>query len=303
MAEQDRLFDTTAMEALVDKEGRRLKVKPVRYRNALDEARAFYGWTAHKLDILELYLKLYRRVAGNGTYLDVFAGTGRISVDGAERAGSVAVALASKAFKSLRLYERDAEAKALGVWIDEVLEPKDRGKCVVKAGDSNVLVPADLDAGAIPADRPCFALLDPNSTELHWDTVKRLAAYKAPARPPDQCKVEMWVLLNTHQVLMRLMPKKGDPNLDILDRWFGDRAAWWDLYERRCSPTLFALRYAELFVQLGYTHATPMLIRDPKTRKPVYFMIHASDHPAALSLMAWSSRRAGEEKHEPPQLF
>ncbi len=142
-------------------------------------------------------------------------------------------------------------------------------------------------------DRPCFTFLDPNATELAWSTVLRLATYNTEINPPERCSIELWILLNTHQVLGRLMPRKNPPRAEVLDRWFGHRDAWWDLYEARAPLPLFAQRYSERLEGLGYGAAVPRLISDPKTRRPVYYMIHPSDHPAAHSFMAWSSRTAG----------
>ncbi len=81
----------------------------------------------------------------------------------------------------------------------------------------------------------------------------------------------------------------------MLDRWFGGREAWWDLYESRQPPPMFAQRYADRLQALGYGAAVPLLISDPKTHRPQYYMIHASDHPAAHRFMAWSSRKAGDD--------
>ncbi len=41
-----------------------------RSTDATIELREFGEWTLEKLKLLELYLKQYRRVAGNGTYID-----------------------------------------------------------------------------------------------------------------------------------------------------------------------------------------------------------------------------------------
>lgn len=287
----DQLFDPEAFKGL-ERAARRLKVSS--FRTSLDDARAFYGWTAHKLDILELYMKQYRRVAGNGTYIDGFAGTGQIRVGGTSRAGSAAVAAKSQAFKTMLLYEKPRNAVRLRKWLAENLEPRAAARCTVRAGDCNVMITEDLDARLVPEDRPCFAFLDPNSTQLSWSTVERLATYKTNVRPPDVCKVELWILLNTHHALMRLMPKRKPPLADVLDRWFGSREAWWDLYEGRAPLPFFAQRYADRLEALGYGAAVPRLISDPRTGRPAYYMIHASDHPAAHSFMAWSSKTAGD---------
>lgn len=41
-----------------------------RARDPVTEFREFHGWTLDKLDVFDTYLKLYRRVAGGGAYID-----------------------------------------------------------------------------------------------------------------------------------------------------------------------------------------------------------------------------------------
>lgn len=299
MADDPRLFDIDSIDRVLDAEANRLKLpKP---KSSADEARAFGGWTVHKLDVLKIYLNMYRRVAGGGTYLDGFAGEGHIVVDGKARPGSAALAAASGAFRSLLLYERPAMADKLEGW-RATLPGRNRDRVTVRRGDFNELVVADLRPDIVPPERPCFAFLDPDSTQLDWVTVEALARYKADCRPPETCKVELWILLNTHQVVKRLMPQNGDPETATLDRWLG-RELWEPLYREHAAPGRFAHAYAErLVAELGYGAAVPLLIRDPKTRRPQYHMIHASDHRAAHGFMRWAAKRAGEERLITPPL-
>lgn len=290
MPEDPQLFDTSAVDREMAAAAKRLKLPQV--TDAVESARTFGGWALHKLEVLRLYLNVYRKVAGNGTYIDGFAGDGRVIVDGQLRSGSAAVALESGAFKTLLLYERPRNAKRLGKFLDEQCTSTQRARCRVTPGDFNLAVRSHLDPAIVPWDRPCFAFLDPNSTELAWSTIEALAAYKAGGTPPAQCKVELWILLNTYQVLMRLMPRQGRPAYRTLDGWFGERAAWRDLYDQRASPNRFAQRYAERLEDLGYGAAQSLLILDPKTCRPQYHMIHASDHPKAFEFMRWAERKS-----------
>src|SRR5438552_4005580 len=80
------------------------KTRPREPKLREDElVRYFRGWTIDKLAVLRLYFKLYRRVAGGGTYLDAFAGDGHcrtrdpISGDDRDGPGSALVALQSGA--------------------------------------------------------------------------------------------------------------------------------------------------------------------------------------------------------------
>lgn len=285
----DTLFPT---DQFLEKKFEKLSLN--RPRASMDDAREFGGWAVDKLEILRLYLTMYRRVAGNGTYVDGFAGTGKIRSGGSDHPGSAALALASGAFKSLRYYERPKNARLLTKWLDDNAAPKKRSRAVVVAGDFNQKILLDLDSETIPLGRPCFAFLDPNSTQLNWATVEALAQYKSDCSPPESCKVELWILFNTWQVLLRLMPTNGKPpHAEGLNRWLGGEEGWRDLYEAGRGPTSFATRYAQrLEDELGYGLARTLIIRDPKSGRPQYHMIHASDHPAAHKFMRWAANKA-----------
>jgi three-Cys-motif partner protein len=275
-----------------------------RQKSSLDEAREFGGWTVDKLEILRLYFTVYRKVAGNGTYIDGFAGTGEIQSGGVRYPGSAAIALRSGAFRTWNFYERPAVAKQLQQWVDANASKTQRPRVRIIGGDFNKRVLADLAIASLSKDRPCFAFLDPNSTQLNWTTVEALARYKADCHPPETCRIELWLLFNTDQVLMRLMPKSGkEPNAKILNRWCGGEAGWRDLYQQRRGAGAFAQRYAErLMSEFGYGLARSLAIRDPTTGKRQYFMIHASDHPAAHEFMRWAAKKAHPDGSEAVEL-
>jgi three-Cys-motif partner protein len=278
-----------------------------RPKHALDEAREFGGWVVDKLDLLALYLKQYRRVAGNGTYLDGFAGTGKIKVAGVIRPGSARIAIESGAFKHLHFFELPLQAKKLSRFISEVAKPTVATRCHVHSGDFNQQVVPVLQDAAFERAKPCFAFLDPNSTQLNWETVELLA--KAKGDDGGGLKTELWVLFNTHQALFRLMPLKPKPDYEkspealTLDRVMGSRDAWWDLFERRSKPYMLAMRYAERLYGLGYGATRLHLILDRVSKKPQYYMVHATDHKAAISFMRWAEVETGQERWESPQLF
>jgi three-Cys-motif partner protein len=150
--------------------------------------------------VLELYLKLYRRVAGSGTYLDAFAGEGRISVDGQPRDSSALVAARSTAFKHLFVMEiKPHRNSRLRRHLDNELPARTAQRCtVLPPGDANVQVPELLADGVIDRSRPVFALLDPDSTQLDWATVEASLATRSattlPTRGPHS--FTPWVLDN-----------------------------------------------------------------------------------------------------------
>ncbi len=305
------LFSDEDMKAMLVEDARELRISEP--RRAVEAAREFGGWTLNKLEVLDLYLKVFRRVAGNGSYIDGFAGTGEVRIGGETLPGSATRAARSGVFKHLFLYERPSKAKQLRSYLDANLAERLSERCRVRGGDFNELVVEDLESGVIPVDKPCFAFLDQDSTQLDWATIERLATYKdlttdEGAEDTDEAdskvlKVELWILFNTHQAVMRLLPKhpppgyEQSPEAQTLDRIMGDRNAWWDLYTAGVGPGQWAMRFAErLSGELGYGAAVPHRILDPKTGRPQYYMIHASDHPAAFSFMRWAKREAAADQ-------
>lgn len=276
---------------------------PLRLRRSTDatiELREFGEWTLEKLKVLELYLKQYRRVAGNGTYIDGFAGQGSVAVAGqiSDEKGSVRIALEAGAFKELWLFEIRQDLMAdLRKNLNYHYPAKKLRRVHLVEGDFNTKIVQLLDEEVVPRTKPCFAFLDPNSTQLHWGTVERLARFKEPASPPRVCKIELWILFNSHQAFGRLIDRRGrpgyatSPEAATLDRVMGSRDVWWPLFERNAHINAYAHRYAErLRDDLGYGFAVPQLIKDPATGRPQYFMIHASDHPAAFTFMRWAKK-------------
>jgi three-Cys-motif partner protein len=257
--------------------GPKVKKRPGSRTN---EPREFGIWTLDKLTILEKYFKMYRKVAGSGTYIDAFAGEGLALIDKVNVPGSPIRALDSGSFRSLKFVEMDRrKAAALRI---AVAANRNAGKCEVIEGDANV------DVG-----RPCFAFLDPDSTQLNWSTVVALAAYKQLNEEAKSCKIELWILFNEHQAIRRLWPrdKRNLPaHAHVLDRVMGERDAWIDLWDEKHGASWLVHRYVERLRRLGYVHVHMQQISDPSTGRAQYWMVHASDHDAAASLMRWAKR-------------
>lgn len=275
-------------------------------RDQATQLREFHGWTLDKLEIFEMYLKMYRRVAGSGAYIDAFAGTGRgvarLATGTQKVDGSSLIAAKSGAFASLDLIEMSPERVAALRASVEALAERQRSKVRVHEGDSNLVIPQLLNDGVVGPDRPCFALLDQDSTQLDWATIELLAGWKSYTPPPkgkgrpSSCKVELWILFNSHQVINRLWPHDRTRFPDsfsphTLDRLLGGRAAWWDLWDEHRPSSALVQRFADrLRQELGYAYAIPQIIKDPENGRPQYHMIHATDHPSAISFMRWAKR-------------
>lgn len=266
------------------------RAKRPRTRRSVEDAREFGGWTLNKLEVLRLYLRMYRRVAGSGTYIDAFAGDGTVRIGGRLMPGSAQIALEAQAFKALHLCELPDVAALLRT---NLQSHRNWDRCQLHAGDANVVVPDLLDHGLIDPDRPLFALLDPDSTQLNWSTVEALASYKAYKPEESLCKAELWILFNLEQAIRRLWPnEKGTlpPHPTVLDRVMGGRNAWQDLWDARQGSAHLVARYCDQLADLGYVYVYPQQIIDPASGRPQYWMIHATDHPAAESFMRWAKR-------------
>ncbi len=299
----ENLFSGEVLDALVvDINAGRSIARP---KDAFSEAREFHGWTLNKLEVFDLYLKLYRRVAGNGAYIDAFAGTGKgVSVVNGETVhldGSTLIAIKSGSFSNLHLIEKDKGSFQLLNSEIYSLSPKQQSKIFTYNEDCNVEIPRILEKGRVDRSRPCFAFLDQESTQLDWNTIEVLAEWKTYEPPlsekgrPKACKVELWILFNTYQAITRLWPNDRQKypqafSPQTLDRVLGGRDVWWDLWEGERSFGALVERYCERLYGIGYQYVLPQLIKDPKTGRPQYHMIHATDHPSAISFMRWAKR-------------
>ena len=285
-------------------------------KDPITEIREFYGWTLDKLEVLNLYLKLYRRVAGGGTFIDAFAGTGEgrtaTNGEGELHDGSSLIAAKSGAFSDLHLIERNPTSFGrLKVAISS-LSDRLQSTISLHKGDCNRIIPDLLQENELDSSRPCFVLLDQDSTQLEWDTIETLAHWKSYEPPPTAkgrpraCKVELWILFNSHQAIYRLWPDNRSKypktlSARTLDRIFGERDNWWDLWEGDKPSGALVERYADLLRGLGYQYVIPQPIKDPDTGRPQYHMFHATDHPSAISLMRWTKKKiSGYENQQFP---
>ena len=313
---QTTLFDNAQLEPLASAIGAGRPIPEA--KDPLVGLREFHGWTLNKLEVFENYLKMYRQVAGGGTFIDAFAGTGLgAATRGGKRGhrdGSSLIAAKSDAFSSLHLIEQDSQSfQTLESTID-TLSQRRCDRIHPHNDDCNKIIPTLLSSDELDSTRPCFALLDQDSTQLDWDTIVSLATWKSYDPPetktgrPRTCKVELWILFNSYQAVYRLWPHDRAKypesfSPDTLDRVFGGRAAWWDLWENHEPASALVLRFAQKLRSLGYQYVLPQLFNDRSTGRPQYHMLHATDHPSAVSFMRWAKRSTdGYENQSIPGL-
>jgi len=254
-------------------------------------------WTKEKLEILTEYLGgekygggfAYATKRARGTYyIDAFAGPGtcRVRDTGEEVDGSPLIALKVKPpFTKYFFFDSDPEAvRALRHLITQDM-PDMLPRVTTIAGDCNDRIGEALDQ--LPQTAPCFAFLDPEGAELHWDTIVRIAQHKRPNR------IEVLVLF-PYDGLVRLMPRDLSKlvHAHIIDRVMPDPEEWRRVYEARIKGVLspretrraFAEMYRTGLLSLGYQYVPPLrVVKGP--RGPLYFLAFATDHPVGRKIM------------------
>jgi three-Cys-motif partner protein len=185
--------------------------------DALEEApdgmptRKIGVWSLEKLAILLLYFQAFTNAtskAAGGIYVDGLAGPGLCDVRGARARpktvlGSPLIALRTQpSFKYCHFIEYH---RGTADTLRRRIEPYDQ-RAAVHRGNVNELLPA-LMRDTIHPKAPCFCLLDPEGTELKWQTVRDTALV------PRDRKPELLILFPSSW-LMRLLPRKGlvDPD-------------------------------------------------------------------------------------------
>lgn len=82
-----------------------------------------------------------------------------------------------------------------------------------------------------------------------------------------------------------LKTRRAEKALDALDAWWGgDRGDWQVLLTEKgfTRAMMFADRFHD---ELGYNFVRPYPIYDRRSKRLMYYMIHATDHPRAPKLM------------------
>lgn len=271
------------------------------------------AWAAEKLEFLRYYLggvghrgggfmKVTQR-AGGSAYIDLFAGPGQVRLPtGAVIDGSPLIAAqATPSFS--RLFWSDADpGNAASLRAHRAGFP-DRHIDVLE-GDANALIDGIL--ADVSRTQPALAFLDPEGSELAWETVRKISAHK----PPPHNKIEQFILFATDTGIVRFFPR--DPSkltcADRLDRMLPDPAAWRGLYalRDRLAAAEFRRRLVGLYVhgmqQLGYRHVPePRLVCRPDGR-PLYFMVFATDHEAGERIMRSALQKVATTMRQPSLL-
>ena len=166
------------------------------------------------------------------------------------------------------------------------------GRSIIRQGDVNVVLPG-LIQQEVPVRSPCFCLLDPQGTELHWSTVASVAL--APGR---RRKPELLILFPLAMGFLRLLTtskQMSSEQKDQVDRLFPTRE-WWNIYQDRLSgkiaPADAKEQYLEIYAgelrRLGYWVHTLLITTAAAAGaggRELYYLVFASDHPAGERIM------------------
>lgn len=205
--------------------------------------RSFGGpWTQEKLRILSLYLDAYTTALKNQPfrliYVDAFAGEGtwrpgtaytseyddfRELHKGSPR---IALEITDKPFDRLIFIEKDPPRFELLRKLQEEFPGRDIS---VLNEDAEKALPAFCQS--LDVDERAVVFLDPFATEVSWAMVEGMARTR---------KIDCWILFPL-SAIARMMPRKGEPSEELanqLDRIFGNRARWQDLYSSSPQPRL-----------------------------------------------------------------
>ncbi len=157
-------------------------------------------------------------------------------------------------------------------------------KIEIKPGDFNITIAEILTTKCITQKKPTFCLLDQRMFECNWETVKKLAAYK---KQPNN-KIELLYFLGVGW-LHRSM--SGIKHPEKMDRWWGRQD--WRKLKGMTHGDIAELVRKRFEDELGYRFAAayPIYEREEGNRV-MYYMIHASDHEEAPTLMVRAHHKA-----------
>jgi three-Cys-motif partner protein len=251
--------------------------------------------TRVKLSIVGDYLKQFVRAsqrAPDRIYIDGLAasGTGIDPRTGKTYDGSAKLCFhVSPPFTEVYLIEKDAR-RAAELERLATAYPQAHAIC----GDVNVEIPRLLRT--LNPKAPTFAFLDPQGTELGWETVRALAQHK---RKVGRYKVEMLILFPLQMSYRRMMDFKSGrgvtkANARRLDFALGAETPWREIVQRRLTGDISTpeeMEYAFLDAycdglhrRLGYKHVLHAAVAGD-AHVALYYLIFASDCPVGERIM------------------
>ncbi len=243
-------------------------------------------WTSNKAQIIARYIYTFLSVTKNVIYIDAFSGR-QDEADNEESWTAKNILEKRSVFlRKVYLFEQDArKIPPLQILADDfkpTKAAKNQPKIFVHHGDCNQEIPKvfDSEGNKIRPRQAAFALLDQRTTECSWDLVKYLANLKQPSDVSHRVEILYFLAQGW---LNRALKTRTTASKNAETRaWWGDDT-WVELL--KLKPERRARYLVERFQSLGYKFAQAYGMRD-KNGKEMFYLIHATDHELAPSLMA-----------------
>lgn len=244
----------------------------------------FPRWTEDKARLIQQYLFYFVLVTKHGTYIDAFAGPQNPRhLD--KWAAKRVLEIRPRLMRDFYLFEKNQRSVEHLRSMVAALPPREKTEpkrnVEIVPGDSNVELRRMLAAGEIHRKHPAFALLDQRTFECEWATVKALASYK------PEYKIEIFYFLPISWLDRAF---SGVRQWEQVERWWG-RSDYWKFAETRNSFDRSMLMKGRFESELGYKYVQAWPIHNKDSRRLMYYMIHASDHPEATPLMLRAYRK------------
>jgi three-Cys-motif partner protein len=249
-------------------------------------------WTENKAKLIERYLYYFVLITHHGSYVDGFAGPQKVSKP-EMWAAKLALENEPRWLRQFFLFEKRRKQYQYLELLKESQPDIPQRNIRLYKGDFNTLIHNFLAENLIGQREAAFCLLDQRTFECHWSSIKALAEYKKGGM-----KIELFYFLCSGWLDRAISAVR---NKEILISWWG-RQNWHELRGMNSSDraNLIAQRFKEEF---NYTFADPWPIFQRKgSRKIMYHMIHATDHPEAPNLMYRAYHKAISQKEPFEQL-
>lgn len=240
-------------------------------------------WTENKAVLIQRYLYYFVLVTKHGTYIDGFAGP---QDPNNLETWAAKLVLESKPrwLRQMFFCELDDDKVKLLEQLKAAQPPRDKRKepkrtVEVCPGDCNVVIPQLLASGQLDPTKATFCLLDQRTFECEWATVQRIARHRTTGY-----KIEQFYFLANSWFDRAVASTTTDAGKAQIAQWWG-RDDWTNLHDMDsiARAQCFADRFRD---ELGYASVKPWPIYERQNGgKIMYFMIHATDHPAAPALM------------------
>jgi three-Cys-motif partner protein len=232
-------------------------------------------WTESKAQLIERYLFRFLMVTKDGTYIDGFAGP-QDEQRPETWAARLVLELEPPWLRHFHLFERKRQSV---LFLNELRRAHANRDVNVYPGDFNRRLNEILTPEIIGLNEPTFALLDQRTFECDWASVCALANY-----PKAQYKIEQFYFLAIAWT-DRAVGGAKEPGRARMDAWYGKDGV--DAFLALKPPVRAAVMTERFKEELSYAYANPYAIHERKggRGRRMYYMIHATDHPRAVTLM------------------